>query len=312
MEVKKALKDLKKIALSKISNKNTEIPDEEEIPPRDPVEVNLQSLLQAGVHFGHQTSRWNPKMAPFIHSAKNGLHIISLPRSIVCWELARKAIVEIAANGGNILFVGTKKQAQPVIALEAKRCGVHFVNQRWLGGMITNFATIRKSIDQIKKLETILSDENASYAGMKYTKKERLMMARDKAKLENSLGGIRNMYRTPDLIFVVDIKRESLAIAEARKMDIPIVALADTNSDPTLVEYPIPSNDDGSRAIAIFTAAVSDAVSEGRAIMKERGLSVNDKAVEETDVKVDGGNSEEITKKFNKKRGKKSNAGESE
>ncbi|MDR2337845.1 MAG: 30S ribosomal protein S2 [Deltaproteobacteria bacterium] len=315
MEVKdknEGLKNLKKIVINQ-SKKIEEKNPAEELPARESVEINLQTLLQAGVHFGHQTSRWNPKMAPFIHSVRNGVHIISLPRSLVCWEIARKAVVEIAANGGNILFVGTKKQAQDIVELEAKRCGVHYVNHRWLGGMITNFKTIRKSIDQMKKLETILADENASYAGMKYTKKERLMMERDKEKLESGLGGIKKMYRAPDLIFVIDIKRENLAIAEAKKLDIPIVALADTNCDPNTVEYPIPANDDGARSIAIFTAAVSDAVSEGRAIMKERGLAVNDKAEEVEDIQVKGGDSEDATKKFSKgKRGKKATNNDAE
>lgn len=240
---------------------------------RPPAEVSLRSLLQAGVHFGHQTSRWSPKMAPYIYTSRNGIHIINLPKTVQCWKAARQEIVNIVSNGGSVLFVGTKKQAQESVNTEAKRCGAFYVSRRWLGGMMTNFQTIRKSIERMGKVETILAEEEAAQQSgqpVRYTKKERLMMTRELEKLQFSLGGIRGMYGAPQLMFVIDIKREDLAIKEARKLDIPIVALVDTNCDPTSVTYPIPSNDDGTRAIKLFCQAVSDAVAEGSKIYQER------------------------------------------
>lgn len=212
-------------------------------------------------------------MAPYIYTSRNGIHIINLPKTVQCWKAARQEIVNIVANGGSVLFVGTKKQAQESINLEAKRCGAFFVSRRWLGGMMTNFQTIRKSIERMGKVETILAEEEtAQQTGqqVRYTKKERLMMARELEKLQFSLGGIRGMYSAPQLMFVIDIKREDLAIKEARKLDIPIVALVDTNCDPSSVTYPIPSNDDGTRAIRLFCQAVSDAVIEGNKLYQER------------------------------------------
>ncbi len=238
-----------------------------EIPHREIVNINLKSLLEAGAHFGHQTSRWCPAMAPYIFTARNGIHIINLPRTIQSWEAARRAIVETTAAGGTVLFVGTKKQAQDAIVEEARRCGAFFVSRRWLGGMMTNFPTIRKSIDRMNKLATTLHDEEASLAagaGSKFTKKERLMMEREREKLEFSLGGIKEMYSAPSIMFAVDIKREDIAIKEARRLDIPVIALVDTNCDPRTVTFPIPSNDDGTRAIRLFASAVADAVIEGR------------------------------------------------
>lgn len=247
--------------------------EQEAIPPREPVEINLRSLLQAGVHFGHQTARWCPKMAPFIHGARNGIHIVSLPQTIAGWDEARKAIVEVVSRGGSVLFVGTKKQAQDAVVTEARRCGAYYVSRRWLGGMMTNFQTIRKSIARMNKLEEVLAEEESSRskgAGSRFTKKERLMMARERDKLYYSLGGIRDMYAPPQLIFVIDIRREDIAIKEARRLDIPVVALVDTNCDPGIVTHPIPSNDDGTRAIRLFCSAVADAIMEGKKVYLER------------------------------------------
>jgi len=246
---------------------------QEPVPSRAPVEVSVRTLLQAGVHFGHQTSRWNPQMAHFIYGTRNGIHIIDLPKSLQCWLKARQAIVNNIANGGTMLFVGTKKQAQEVISEEARRCGAFFVSRRWLGGMITNFKTIRKSIDRMKKVEQILHDEQMAAENNtphKFTKKERLMMTRELEKLEHSLGGIRDMTSHPTILFVVDVRREDIAVREAQRLDIPVVALVDSNCDPNFVPYPIPSNDDGTRAIRLYAAAVCDAVVEGRALYASR------------------------------------------
>lgn len=244
-----------------------------DLSPREPVEISLRSLLEAGVHFGHQTSRWNPQMSKFIYGVRNGIHVIHLPRTIESWSKAREAIIEVAARGGSILFVGTKKQAQDAVIEEARRCGAYYVARRWLGGMMTNFQTIRKSIERMNKVQQILADEEeAQKIGKttKYTKKERLMMTRELEKLEFSLGGIKDMYSAPSLMFIVDTKREDIAIKEATKLDIPVVAMVDTNSDPNIVQYPIPANDDGTRSIRLFCAAVADAVLEGKKMYSKR------------------------------------------
>lgn len=233
----------------------------------EPVEISLRSLLEAGVHFGHQTSRWSPSMSPYIYGSRNGIHIINLPRTVQCWQRARQSIVDVVALGGSVLFVGTKKQAQDGIAEAATRCGSYYVSQRWLGGMLTNFSTIRKSVDRMRKLEETLAEEEEALkngTGSKFTKKERLMISRELEKLNFSLGGIREMSSLPSLLFVIDVKREEIAVKEARRLDIPVVALVDTNCDPSSVNYPIPSNDDGTRAIRLFAQAVADAILEGK------------------------------------------------
>lgn len=242
-------------------------------PERPKAEVSLRTLLQAGAHFGHQTSRWFPGMAPYIYTARNGIHIINLPKTVQTWKVARQAIVEMASDGGSILFVGTKKQAQDAVMEEAGRCNAHFVSRRWLGGMLTNFPTIRKRIERINKLEAILREEEElaqQGAHLRFTKKERLMMSRELEKLNFSLGGIRSMHGLPQMLFVIDIRREDIAVKEARRLDIPVVALVDTNCDPQAVNYAIPSNDDGTRAIRLFCAAVADAMLEGQAIYAAR------------------------------------------
>lgn len=252
-----------------------------ELEPREEVEVSLRSLLNAGAHFGHQTSRWNPAMAPYIHSVRNGIHIINLPKTLQAWEKARKVIVSVAARGGQVLFVATKKQAQDAIIEEARRCGGFYVARRWLGGMMTNFQTVRLSIERMKKLETILEQEEQSIRDgvtPRYKKKERLMMAKDLEKFQYSLGGIRDMHSVPDLLFVIDVKREDIAIKEAHRLDIPTIALVDTNCNPASVVYPIPSNDDGSRVVRLFAAAVADAVNEGKKQYVRTAVSSSDES----------------------------------
>lgn len=243
------------------------------------VQVNMRTLVEAGAHFGHQTSRWCPAMAPYIYSTRNGIHIINLPKTVECWKKARKSIVEVASKGGSVLFVGTKKQAQEAVATEAKRCGAFYVSHRWLGGMLTNFQTIRKSVDRMRRFEDTLAEEEKSIAQGKsprYTKKERLIMTREIEKLNKSLGGIRDLHGTPGLVFVIDIKREHIAVSEAMKLDVPVIALVDTNCDPKQVTLPIPANDDGTRAIKLFCQAVADAVIEGRTTHSLRNISFSE------------------------------------
>lgn len=240
-------------------------------------DINLRTLVESGAHFGHQTSRWSPAMAPYIYSSRNGVHILNLPKTIDCWKKARKAVVECASKGMAILFIGTKKQAQDAIVEEAKRCGAFYVAHRWLGGMLTNFQTVRKSVDRLRRYEEILAEEEQlTQQGKptKYTKKERLFMAREVEKLDRSLGGIRDLHGTPGLVFVVDIKREHIAVSEAEKLDLPVVALVDTNCDPRTVAYPVPGNDDGTRAIRLFCQAMADAVLEGRKTFLIRNASL--------------------------------------
>lgn len=216
-------------------------------------------MLRAGVHFGHLTSRWNPKMAPYIFMDRNGIHIIDLKQSQAMLDQAADAAARIATRGRAILFVGTKKQAQDIVRREAERCGMPFVTERWLGGMLTNFQTIRRSIRRMEELKRM--DEDGTLAQLK--KKERLMRRREFDKLEKALGGIADMARLPGALFVVDTNREHIAVQEARKLDIPVLALLDTNCDPDLVDYGVPANDDAMRSIEIVTRAVADAIVEG-------------------------------------------------
>ncbi len=244
--------------------------------PQAAAEITLHTLLEAGAHFGHQTSRWSPAMAPYIHTARNGIHIINLPKTVQSWNSAKKVIHDVVARGGNVLFVGTKKQAQDAVVDEARRAGAFFVSRRWLGGMLTNFQTVRKSIERMNKLGQMLAEEDTTIASggtPKFTKKERLMMSREREKLEFSLGGIKEMHGAPQMLFVIDIKREEIAVKEARRLDIPVVALVDTNCDPKTVNYPIPSNDDGTRAIRLFCQAVADTIIEGKQVAVERRVA---------------------------------------
>jgi small subunit ribosomal protein S2 len=224
-------------------------------------DIAMKQLLEAGVHFGHQTSRWNPKMKPYIFGARNGIHIIDLQQTVSMFKDMEVAVRNLAASGGHILFVGTKKQAQEAIKEEAERCGMFHVQNRWLGGTLTNFSTIRQSIERLRKLEEMESDPKIAEA---LTKKEMLGVKREKDKLEQSLGGIKAMRKLPDAIFVVDPKQEEIAVKEARKLGIPVVAVIDTNCDPDMVDVKVPGNDDAIRAIRLFCASIADAVIEGK------------------------------------------------
>jgi small subunit ribosomal protein S2 len=222
--------------------------------------VTMRQLLESGVHFGHQTRRWNPKMKRFILAERNGIYIIDLQQSLEFIDTAYEFIKETVAHGGSILYVGTKKQAQEAVAEQARRVGMPYVNQRWLGGMLTNFSTVFKRLQRLKELEEIDFDDVAS-SGM--TKKELLHLRRERDKLERSLGGIRDMSRVPSAIWVVDTKKEHIAVSEARKLGIPVIAILDTNCDPDEVTYPIPGNDDAIRSVALLTRVVADAVADG-------------------------------------------------
>ena len=222
--------------------------------------VTMRQLLESGVHFGHQTRRWNPKMKRFIFTERNGIYIIDLQQSLDFIDRAYEFIKETVAHGGSVLYVGTKKQAQEAIAEQARRVGMPFVNQRWLGGMLTNFTTVYKRLQRLKELEEIDFDD---VAGSSLTKKELLHLKREKDKLERSLGGIRDMARVPSALWVVDTKKEHIAVSEARKLGIPVVAILDTNCDPDEVTYPIPGNDDAIRSVALLTRVVADAVADG-------------------------------------------------
>ena len=221
--------------------------------------ITMKELLEAGVHFGHQTKRWNPKMKPYIFGARNGIYIIDLQKTVRLFKNAYNFVKESAQNGETILFVGTKKQAQDAIAEEAQRCGMYFVNHRWLGGMLTNFSTVKQSIDRVKRLDTMFNDD----ATDGYTKKEILKLSKDREKLEKTLGGIKGLNKVPGMIFVVDPKNEEIAVTEARKLGIPVVGIVDTNCDPDFIDYVIPGNDDAIRAIRLLTGKIADAVIEG-------------------------------------------------
>jgi len=218
-------------------------------------EVSMKQLLEAGVHFGHQTSRWNPKMKPYIFGARNGIYIIDLQQTVKLFRDAYGYIRDLVADGGVLMFVGTKKQAQDAIREEAERCGALYVNNRWLGGMLTNFQTIKASIDRLKRFEEILEDPKMAEA---LTKKEMLGIRRERDKLLASMGGIKNMKRLPDAMFVIDPKKEEIAVREANRLSIPVVAVVDTNCDPDLIDWKIPGNDDAIRAIRLFAARMEE------------------------------------------------------
>ncbi|WP_352419630.1 30S ribosomal protein S2 [Proteiniborus sp.] len=222
--------------------------------------ITMKSLLEAGVHFGHQTRRWNPKMAEYIFTERNGIYIIDLQKTVVKVEEAYEFIKDVAANGGEILFVGTKKQAQESIESESKRCGMHFVSQRWLGGMLTNYKTIRKRIERLQQLEKM--EEDGTFDVL--PKKEVIKLRHEAERLEKFLGGIKNMQRTPDALFVVDPRKEKIAVKEARILGIPVVGIVDTNCDPEEVDFVIPGNDDAIRAVKLLTETIANAVLEGK------------------------------------------------
>ncbi|MBW2149613.1 MAG: 30S ribosomal protein S2 [Deltaproteobacteria bacterium] len=229
--------------------------------------VTMKQLLESGVHFGHQTRRWNPKMKSYIFGARNGIHIIDLQQTVKLFRKAYQFLCETVADGESVLFVGTKKQAQNAVQQEAMRCGMFYVNNRWLGGMLTNFHTIKKSIIRMKELEAMLRKEETSQS---YTKKEILGFQRELGKLEKSLIGIKDMDRLPGAVYLIDPRKERIALNEAKKLRIPIVAIVDSNCDPDGIDYPIPGNDDAIRAISLFTARVADACVEGLELRQER------------------------------------------
>ncbi len=222
-------------------------------------QITMKQLLEAGVHFGHQTRRWNPKMKPYIFGARNGIYIIDLQKTVRYFKTAYNFLAETVKNGDKVLFVGTKKQAQDAIHEEAERCGQFYVNNRWLGGMLTNFVTIKGSIDRLKKIEAMAQDGTYELI----TKKEALQLERERAKLEKSLGGIKGMIKPPGAMFVIDPKKEHIAVKEARKLGIPVVAVVDTNCDPDDIDYIIPGNDDAIRAIRLFASRMADACQDG-------------------------------------------------
>jgi small subunit ribosomal protein S2 len=221
--------------------------------------VTMRQLLESGVHFGHQTRRWNPKMKRFIFTERNGIYIIDLQQSLTYIDRSYDFVKETVAHGGTILFIGTKKQAQDSIAEQSTRVGMPYVNQRWLGGMLTNFSTVHKRLQRLKELEVIEATGGTAVT----TKKEALMMSREREKLARTLGGIRDMGKIPSAVWIVDTNKEHIAVAEARKLKIPVIAILDSNCDPDLVDYPIPGNDDAIRSVATLTRVIADAVAEG-------------------------------------------------
>jgi small subunit ribosomal protein S2 len=239
--------------------------------------VTMKELLEAGVHFGHQTKRWNPKMKPYIFGARNGIYIVDLQRTVRMFKTAYDFVVDTVASGKSLLFVGTKKQARDAIYEEANRCEMFYVHNRWLGGMLTNFQTIRQSIDRLNYLNNIQVDGSIEM----FPKKERLKLGKERVKLDNNLGGIRTMNGLPGAMFVVDPKNETIAVREGRRLNIPIIAIVDTNCDPDDIDYIIPGNDDAIRAIRLITARMADACIEGSQRFAEKQQAEADKEVEE-------------------------------
>jgi small subunit ribosomal protein S2 len=249
-------------------------------------EVTMKQLLEAGVHFGHQTSRWNPKMKPYIFGARNGIYIIDLQQTVTMLADACSFVRDLAARGGSLLMVGTKKQAQEAVMEEAERCGVHYVSNRWLGGTLTNFQTVKQSVERLKKLEEMLEDPIVTDA---LKKRELLEMSRERDRLIHTLGGIKTMRRVPDALFVIDTLKEDIAVKEANKLGIPVVAVVDSNCDPDPVAWRIPGNDDAIRAIRLFCAAVADSVLEGRTSYDERAKAEEaESAHDQTGIAVPG------------------------
>ena len=228
--------------------------------------ITMKELLEAGVHFGHQTKRWNPKMKEFIFGERNGIYIIDLQKTLKMFKDASKFVADLAADGRNVLFVGTKRQAQDAIAEEAQRCGSFYVNQRWLGGLLTNWVTVQKSVKRLKELDEMATDGRYELL----PKKEVIKLERERKHLQANLAGIKNMNRLPDAIFVIDSNKEQIAVREARKLGIPVVAVVDTNCDPTEVDYVIPGNDDALRAIRLFASKMADSVAEGAQLMGDK------------------------------------------
>ncbi|HYZ84394.1 MAG TPA: 30S ribosomal protein S2 [Bryobacteraceae bacterium] len=245
--------------------------------------ISMKELLEAGVHFGHQTKRWNPKMKEYIFGERNGIYIVDLQKTLKLFKDAMRYVGEMAAQGKNVLFVGTKRQAQEAIAEEASRCGMYYINQRWLGGLLTNMVTVQRSIKRLKMLEQMAAEGH--WEGR--SKKEAIRLDRERKHLSNDLAGIKDMPGLPDLMFVVDSNKEAIAVKEARRLGIPVVAVVDTNCDPDEVDYVIPGNDDALRAIRLFTNKISDAVIEGRALATEQDF-VAEKIVTEEPAQIMG------------------------
>jgi small subunit ribosomal protein S2 len=227
--------------------------------------VTMKQMLETGVHFGHQTRRWNPKMRPYIYGARKGIHIIDLQQTVELYRKAHDFIVDVTSGGGKVIFVGTKRQAQEAVQQEAERCGMYFVTNRWMGGTLTNFQTIKRSIDRLKKMETMFEDGTIN----RFPKKEIVMMRRDVGKLNLALGGIKDMEDRPEAAFIIDPNREQIAVQECRKLHIPIVAVVDTNCDPDVIDFIIPGNDDAIRAIKLFAYGMAEACNEGLARMED-------------------------------------------
>lgn len=223
-------------------------------------ETQIQDLLEAGVHFGHQSSRWNPKMKRYIFAARNGIHIIDLKKTLNALQEAQQAVREVTLEGDRVLFVCTKRQLRPIVEAEAARCGSFWVTERWLGGMLTNFSTIKKQIRRLKELDRGLEEGSYEF----YTKKEQLLLQRERDKLDKYMGGVKDMGRLPGALFIVDAKKETIALKEARKLGVPIIAIADTNADPDAIDYPIPGNDDAIRSVQLIASAIADAIEQAR------------------------------------------------
>ncbi|MCO5072893.1 MAG: 30S ribosomal protein S2 [Rhizobiaceae bacterium] len=230
-------------------------------------DFSMRQLLEAGVHFGHQTHRWNPKMAPYIYGARNNIHVIDLSQTVPLLHQALKQVSDVVARGGRVLFVGTKRQASDIVADAAQRSAQYYVNSRWLGGMLTNWKTISNSIQRLRKLDELLSSDEANA----FTKKERLNLDREREKLDKALGGIKDMGSTPDLMFVIDTNKEAIAIQEAKRLGIPVVAIVDSNCDPDKIDFPIPGNDDAARAIQLYCDLFAKAAVDG--IARQQGAS---------------------------------------
>ncbi|MCJ8167516.1 30S ribosomal protein S2 [Pontibacter sp. E15-1] len=245
--------------------------------------TNYKELLEAGVHFGHLTRKWDPKMAPYIFMEKNGIHIIDLNKTLVSLDEATAAIKNIAKSGRKILFVATKKQAQEIVTEEAKRLKMPYVTDRWLGGMLTNFATVRKSLKKMSTIDKMMKDPEQSKA---LAKREKLMLSREREKLDRVLGGIADLSRLPAALFVVDVKREHIAVKEAQKLNLPVFAICDTNSNPELVDFPIPANDDASKSVALIVSLVGKAIEEGLSERKVDKEETERKRSEEEGIKA--------------------------
>ena len=241
--------------------------------------ISIKELLEAGVHYGHQTKRWNPKMKEYIFGERNGIYIIDLQKTLKLFKDAARYVVEMAAQGKTVLFVGTKRQAQEAVAEEANRCQMFYVNQRWLGGLLTNMVTVQKSIKRLKELEQMAAE--GSWGGR--PKKEIVRMERERKHLDSNLAGIKDMPGLPDVVFVIDSNKEAIAVKEARRLGIPVVAIVDTNCDPDEVDWVIPGNDDALRAIRLFTSKIADAVVEGRSLASEQDFPAAEKAAAASD-----------------------------